>query len=198
MLTKWTNSDVCKFAESNKIQSLLKRKGCLSCCNYHALCRKHSTHARCEGIAGMTAYYTPEMVKLVVKGMSQELKPETLQKELRVVLNVGVQHQKNSQLYARRTTFFQGQLLTCCRWRRFRWWTTQVQSDKTQRGQCLSLEFIVTFESPSFWIFNFFGEATSPGAAGFPGGQIDPRQSTELTNEESEMLKSRNREKTEH
>ena len=47
----------------------------------------------------------------------------------------------------------------------------------------------------SFSIFNFFGEATSPGAAGFPGGQIDPRQSTELTNEESEMLKSRNREK---
>ena len=47
----------------------------------------------------------------------------------------------------------------------------------------------------SFSIFNFFGEATSPGAAGFLGGQIDPRQSTELANEESEMLKSRNREK---
>ena len=45
----------------------------------------------------------------------------------------------------------------------------------------------------SFSIFNFFEEATSPGAAGFPGGQIDPRQSTELANEESEMLKSRNR-----
>ena len=51
--------------------------------------------ARCEGIAGMTAYYTPEMVKLVVKGTPQELKPETLQKELRGILNVGVQHQKN-------------------------------------------------------------------------------------------------------
>ena len=35
----------------------------------------------------------------------------------------------------------------------------------------------------SFSIFNFFGEATSPGAAGFRGGQIDPRQSTELANE---------------
>ena len=59
------------------------------------MCGKHYTHARCEGIAGMTVYYTPEMVKLVVKGMSQELKPETLQKELRGVLNVGVQHQTN-------------------------------------------------------------------------------------------------------
>ena len=59
------------------------------------MCGKHYTHARCEGgIAGMTAYYTPEIVKLVVEGMSQELKPETLQKELREVLNVGVQHQK--------------------------------------------------------------------------------------------------------
>ena len=37
----------------------------------------------------------PEMVKLVVKGMSQELKPETLQKELRGILHVGVQHQTN-------------------------------------------------------------------------------------------------------
>ena len=45
----------------------------------------------------------------------------------------------------------------------------------------------------SFSIFNFFEEATSPGAAGFPGGQIDPWQSTELANEESEILKSRNR-----
>ena len=40
------------------------------------MCGKHYTHARCEGIPGMTAYYTPEMVRLVVKGMSQELKPE--------------------------------------------------------------------------------------------------------------------------
>ena len=68
---------------------------------------------------------------------------------------------------------------------------------QTQRGQCLSPQFIVTFESQRciFIIFNFqlFGEATSPGAAGFPVGQIDPRQSTELANEESEMLKSRNR-----
>ena len=59
------------------------------------MCGKHYTHARCEGgIAGMTAYCTPEIVKLVVKGMSQDLKPETLQKEPREVLNVGVQHQK--------------------------------------------------------------------------------------------------------
>ena len=48
------------------------------------LCGKHYQHARCEGgLAGMTSYYTPEMVRLVVKGMSQELKPETLNKELR-------------------------------------------------------------------------------------------------------------------
>lgn len=66
-----------------------------------------------------------------------------------------------------------------------------MQSDKTQRGKCLSFQFMLHFSI----IFNFqlFEEATSPGAAGFPGGQIDPRQSTELANEGSEMLKSRNR-----
>ena len=59
------------------------------------MCGKRYTHARCEGgIAGMTAYCTPEIVKLVVEGMSQELKPKTLQKEPWGVLTVSVQHQK--------------------------------------------------------------------------------------------------------
>jgi len=72
-----------------------------------------------------------------------------------------------------------------------------VQSDKPNVANVYLLN-LLSLLSPkgafsSFSIFNFFAEATSPGAAGFPGGQIDPRQSPELANEESEMLKSRNR-----
>ena len=137
-----------------------------------------------------------------LRGCLKSWNPKPSKRNYRGVLHVGVQHQKNSQLYARRTTFFQGQLLTCCRWRRFRWWTTQVQSDKTQRGQCLSLEFIVTFESQRciFIIFNFqlSWRSNLTRCCWLPWCQIDARQSTELENEESEMLKPRNREKTEH
>ena len=44
-----------------------------------------------------------------------------------------------------------------------------------------------------FIIFNFnlFSRSNVLGAAGFPGGQIDPRQITELAKEESEVVKSR-------
>ena len=52
----------------------------------------------------MTAYYTPEIVKLVVKGMSQELKPETLQKEPRGSPQCGCPASETSQLYDRMTT----------------------------------------------------------------------------------------------
>ena len=48
------------------------------------MCGKHYSHARCEGgLAGMTAYYTPEMAKRIVKVFEQELDSEHLQKELR-------------------------------------------------------------------------------------------------------------------
>ena len=46
-------------------------------------CPPNYKHAKCEGgNAGMTAYYTPELVKLVCKGIFRELDHQLLQKEM--------------------------------------------------------------------------------------------------------------------
>ena len=121
------------------------------------MCGKHYTHARCEGIAGMTVYYTPEMVKLVVKGMSQELKPETLQKELRGVLNVGVQHQTNFTAVCPYDDVVPRPTPYMLQMAQVPVMNNSGAKQQTQRGQCLSPQFIVTFESQRciFIIFNF-------------------------------------------
>ena len=197
MLTKSASLDVCKFAESNKIHSLLKRKGCLSCCNYHA-CVASTIHMLV--VKGSREWQRTTPLKWSnwwLRGCPKSWNPKPFKRNLGESSMWVSSIRQASQLYARRTTLFQGQLLTCCRWRRFQWWTTQVQSDKPNVANVYLLN-LLSLLSPkdafsSFSIFNFFAEATSPGAAGFPGGQIDPRQSPELANEESEMLKSRNR-----
>ena len=67
-----------------KNQGLL-RKGWKFMTTQQSSCKCPPTykHARCEGgNAGMTAYYTPELVKLVCKGIFRELDSQLLQREM--------------------------------------------------------------------------------------------------------------------
>ena len=189
MLTKWTSSDVCKWAESNKFTACWKgRVVWVVAITMHVwqalyICSLWRKDRGNDGVLH------PWNSQIGGWGDVSRVEAQNPPKGTLGSPHCECPASETSQLYARMTTCTDSkQVFPRPTPYMLQMAQVPVMNDSGAKWQNPTWQMsIFSIYVACFIIFNFqlFEEATSPGAAGFPGGQIDPRQSTELANEES-------------